>query len=369
MMMMLLLLFFVVVVLLLGVENWIEDKVVWVDSARPWVSRILRRGHENRHQTTRKRTHDRRMDDRISPLGHFLNENVMLRLAIPFMLACLASTYTLTRDGGELMTRIISQYPLFFSKNEEKSKIEVLYLIGLTPCWMIMFGIIVSSGMYYGFDRWSYIYVCFPMALVYVLFPWAFGLGTRSTEDNQLDYYLKANIWLGILSYVGSFYWTHYFYTLLGAKYTFDSPPAHRLNDVPIPMYFAAHAYFCFYHTLTNMLIRRVRNSDLFKRSDENHRLLLNASFIGLIAYITAFMETKTIEGFEYWEFENREKALVVGSCVYMIYFIVSFPMFLRVDESAARWTTSEVLMDSLGCCMLVTIMLDWWKLIFGAVY
>ena len=48
-------------------------------------------------------------------------------------------------------------------------------------------------------------YVCFPMAFVYILFPWAFGLGAPSTKGNQLDYYLKANIWLGILSYVGSF--------------------------------------------------------------------------------------------------------------------------------------------------------------------
>ena len=49
-------------------------------------------------------------------------------------------------------------------------------------------------------------YVCFPMAFVLsILFPWAFGLGAPSTKGNQLDYYLKANIWLGILSYVGSF--------------------------------------------------------------------------------------------------------------------------------------------------------------------
>ena len=193
---------------------------------------------------------------------------------------------------------------------------------------MVMFGIIISSGMYYGFDCWSYIYVCFPMAFVYVLLPWAFGLGAK---DNQLDYYLKANIWLGILSYVGSFYWTHYFYTLLGARYTFDSPPAHRLNDVPIPMYFGAHAYFCFYHMLTNLLIRRVRNSQLFQRSDENH------SFVErhLSAHHTLrLLETKTIEGFvlgirETGESFGRWKLRLHD----LLYRFIS--MFLRVDESA----------------------------------
>ena len=32
-------------------------------------------------------------------------------------------------------------------------------------------------------------------------------------------YYIKANVWIWILSYVGNFYWTHHFYNLLGAKY------------------------------------------------------------------------------------------------------------------------------------------------------
>ena len=62
-------------------------------------------------------------------------------------------------------------------------------------------------------------------------------------------------------------------------------------------------------------------------------KLGLNMLFIGFLAYTTAFMETKTIEGFDYWEFQNRDRALLVGSVVYMIYFIVSFPKFLQVDE------------------------------------
>ncbi len=36
------------------------------------------------------------------------------------------------------------------------------------------------------------------------------------------------------------------------------------LNGVPIPMYFATHFYFCFYHTLSNMALRKVVLYSLF---------------------------------------------------------------------------------------------------------
>ncbi len=39
----------------------------------------------------------------------------------------------------------------------------------------------------------------------------------------------QANLWIAILSFIGNYLWTHYFYKLLGAAYTFK---AWRLNDV-----------------------------------------------------------------------------------------------------------------------------------------
>lgn len=40
---------------------------------------------------------------------------------------------------------------------------------------------------------------------------------------------LQANLWIAIFSFIGNYFWTHYFYRLLGASYTF---PSWRLNDV-----------------------------------------------------------------------------------------------------------------------------------------
>lgn len=56
-----------------------------------------------------------------------------------------------------------------------------------------------------------------------------------------------------------------------------------------------------------------------------------------------------------------------VGSLFYAIYFFVSFPMFFRMDEAPSKkWTASEAAFDSLAAGMLVTILLDLWRITFG---
>lgn len=172
-------------------------------------------------------------------------------------------------------------------------------------------------------------------------------------------YVVKANAWIGILSFVGNYIWTHYFYSVLNAKYTFD---AHRLNDVPISMYLMTHAYFMFYHAMTNSILRKIKTSyekDVF-------RDVFYATVVAALAYMTAFMETLTICAFPYWEFTNRNMAYTLGSAFYGIYFIVSFPMFLMVDEDVTTakgkkntYSMWRVVWESLGSCMLVTLLLD----------
>lgn len=48
---------------------------------------------------------------------------------------------------------------------------------------------------------------------------------------------------------------------------------------------------------------------------------------------------------FPYYTFVDRSKMYSVGSLFYAIYFFVSFPMFIRIDEDpqARRWSLGEV--------------------------
>jgi cycloeucalenol cycloisomerase len=58
-----------------------------------------------------------------------------------------------------------------------------------------------------------------------------------------------------------------------------------------------------------------------------------------------------------------------VGSLFYAIYFFVSFPLFFIMDEqSRPKWTASRAALDSLAAGMLVTILLDFWRLAIGSI-
>ena len=42
---------------------------------------------------------------------------------------------------------------------------------------------------------------------------------------------MQANVWVAIFGYVGNYFWTHYFFVVLGAIYTF---PSYKINHVSI---------------------------------------------------------------------------------------------------------------------------------------
>ena len=88
-------------------------------------------------------------------------------------------------------------------------------------------------------------------ALPCVVLPWLLEPKADRAKPLEKRYWVKANIWIAILSFIGNYLWTHYFYTILGAAYTF---PSWRLNDVrpclqqngmPAPNTSACSGYMC----------------------------------------------------------------------------------------------------------------------------
>lgn len=183
-------------------------------------------------------------------------------------------------------------------------------------------------------------------------------------------HWFKANVWIAIFSHIGNYFWTHYFFNLLGASYTF---PAHLLNGVPVALYLMTHAYFCFYHALANVVLRRVERA--LVGASLPRRKLARAVVVFALAYATAYGETLTIAHFPYYTFVDRSKMYTVGSLFYAIYFWVSFPLFMRIDEhewgtpaARRRWSVGNVALDALAAGMLVTILLDAWRLAVGGI-
>ena len=261
------------------------------------------------------------------------------------------------------------------SSNPSKYHAEV-FILKVSACWIASVGVVIALGTYEWWGRWGYMAYCVTCASPYVLVPLfaplagdvVRGKGARgkggvaavSVKPLGERYIFKANLWIAVFSFIGNYWYTHYFYGVLNAEYTFD---AHRLNDVPIALYFMTHAYFMFYHVLSNCALRKTRAA--FK--NDQRRFFFECALVAVMAYSTAFMESLTICGFPYYSFKDRDMAYTLGSAFYGIYFLVSFPMFLAIDENAKRKKTyAATFWEAMGSGMAVLCLLDFVRLRLG---
>nr|CAB3460100.1 unnamed protein product [Digitaria exilis] len=250
---------------------------------------------------------------------------------------------------------------------------EAFFLL-YTPFWLTLcLGIVVPFKLYERFTELEYLILGLVSTVPAFFIP-LFLVGKADSVRSLKDrYWVKlnlkhilssqANIWIIIFSYVGNYFWTHYFFTVLGASYTF---PSWRMNNVPHTTFLLTHACFLFYHMASNMTLRRLRHST--SHLPQSVRWLFEAAWILALSYFIAYLETLAIANFPYYEFVDRDIMYKVGSLFYAIYFFVSFPMFSRIDETDEKWNLSRVAVDSLGAAMLVTIILDLWRIFLGPI-
>jgi cycloeucalenol cycloisomerase len=277
------------------------------------------------------------------------------------LLALLANTLTLRPDFKTVQAWLPPK------SNAAKREFEI-YALLYTIVWIAVFAMVILWQVYEKFTADSYLQLCLPLAAPFLLQPIFFPLKSERALPLFLRYSFKANVWLAIFSFVGNYWYTHYFYSVLKAEYTF---PAHRLNDVPIALFFATHFYFVTYHTFSNIILRRIETRYLPGLA----RTVFFWTAVCVFSYFTAFMETLTISNFPYYRFEDRNMAYKIGSAFYGLYFLVSFPMFYRIDEKVGQTdkgavvvphTLFQTIMEALGTSMLVLILLDAGRLFQG---
>ncbi|KAL2934463.1 Cycloeucalenol cycloisomerase [Bienertia sinuspersici] len=257
-----------------------------------------------------------------------------------------------------------SKTNLWLSSNPSKRWGEMFFLL-YTPFWLTLcLGIVVPFKLYENFKELEYLLLAMISAVPSFVIPMLF-VGTADEGIPLKDrYWLKASVWIVIFSYVGNYFWTHYFFKVLGASYTF---PSWRMNDVPHTTFLLTHVCFIFYHVASNMTLRRLRYA--LASLPEKIRWLMEGAWILALSYFIAYLETIAIANFPYYEFVDREAMYKVGCLFYAIYFFVSFPMFLRIDEKPGdKWDLARVAVDALGAAMLVTIILDLWRIFLGPI-
>lgn len=248
------------------------------------------------------------------------------------------------------------------SLNAAKREFEI-FALGYSVLWISVFAVVIIQQQYESFDESSYMVLCTSLASPLLLQPILFPMPSERNCPFFSRYSLKANVWIAVFSFIGNYWYTHYFYSVLGATYTF---PSWRLNNVPIPLYFATHFYFVTYHTFSNMLLRKIETC--YRKSFMRSLLFWTAVFT--FSYFTAFMETLTISSFPYYGFKDRFMAYTVGSAFYGVYFLFSFPIFYRLDKDLSptrpAHTLQSTVMEVFGTSMLVLSSLDLCRLWLG---
>lgn len=126
----------------------------------------------------------------------------------------------------------------FVAEHKSKAFGEKLVLL-YSPFWIGMMIIVVIRKWYETFSPNDYLLFSIGLALPCLALP----LIMADSEEKRIPlfqrYAVKANVYILIVGYLGNYFYTHYFYKVLGVKYTGPVAPGVGidLNGVPLCMY------------------------------------------------------------------------------------------------------------------------------------
>lgn len=216
--------------------------------------------------------------------------------------------------------------------------------------------VVVIRKWYEDFRPFDYFLIGLGLSLPCLIAPLILA-GKRERNSPPLQrYIIKANIFIAIVSYIGNHFNTHYFYNVLGVRYTGPLGPGRgwEINRVPVSMYLMTHVYFMTYHILVTPLLRVVRTS--FRSSSPSQYIAMGV-FVIVAAFLMAFAETWTISSFPYYTYPDRYHMLTMGSVFYGTFFVVTFPWFARLDEDSLKlWSVRKVIVEALAAMMTVLL-------------
>ena len=257
----------------------------------------------------------------------------------------------------------VHQGGYWFSKNPSKAWAEKFFLYYLPFFFAINAGKQVFGWMNVG-TFWHIVQnvlMLAPLYLVPMLIRDESALGRKWHET----YWFKANLWIFIFAFFATYFFTEYFFDVLGMIYYFPQVTVFfdsallgsGTQKAPLGVYFSGAAFFVVYHNLAIICMRRIRTSRL------NVGSIVWVLIVIASALFFAWAETRlgaTDKNAPYFAYQDLAWMLKYGSVFYACYFLVSFPMFYRLDEGAdENWPLSKVCIDALATSMMVFFLLD----------
>ena len=98
-----------------------------------------------------------------------------------------------------------------------------MFCLKYSACWIASVGVVIATSAYESFGRWGYLAYCGACAAPAILYPLLYPCDAEAKKPIDERYIVKANVWIAIFSFIGNYWYTHYFYAVLKAEYTFLS--------------------------------------------------------------------------------------------------------------------------------------------------
>lgn len=255
----------------------------------------------------------------------------------------------------------------WWSSDPSKAAAERFYLV-YSPIWMALMGIVMLTGMYRQWSDAGFMLFGLGLAAPLVLVPYLTPSAADARKPIWQTAWFRFNVWIAIFVFIGSYFFTHYFFDVVGMWYGFPTTwnlQAELVGDsertVPLFLYPVTQAYFMTYHVGATVLYRWLGTRFALGRPAK-------IAVIAMLAYVVAFAETffMAIPALsDVFSYADRSRMLLYGSMFYGSFFVISIPVFARIDEPKP-WTLGQTIMSALGVSMAVFIVLDVWAKLLG---
>jgi cycloeucalenol cycloisomerase len=239
------------------------------------------------------------------------------------------------------------------------------FLLAQTPVWVgAVAAVVLSDALATWGDPQLAAFSCALAAI-----PWLGPLWLRRRGGpDPVPWALRFNVWVAIVVVIGSYFWSHYFFDLMGMVYGFRAEvhlEAAGLGkpggDVPLFLYPLTHAYFVTYFVAMVAAARRVQRA-------VGGAWPITWVAVVTLSYAMAFAETlgMAIEPMRpYFHYRDNDRMLLWGSIPYGLVFVGALPLALRCARDP-RTPWPEVLASALAAGMLGLVTLDVWAQLVG---
>lgn len=255
----------------------------------------------------------------------------------------------------------------WLSPNPDKAWAE-RWLLGYSVAWMLAVALVIATGWIHTWGDLGYLLFSLALGGAAVVGPWLWpGRPDRGRPVWQC-WWLKLNAWVAVLVLFGTYVGTHYFFDLMGMRYSFpvtwtwQADIGSSTQTVPVFMYPLTQAYFVTYFVAAPIVLRRLHGT---LRLGWPGRALA----VLVLGYGIAWMETFAManDGLAaYFAYADQDKMLRFGSLGYAAYFLVGLPLVIRIDEHGEPWPLSRVLLEAVAACVAILLLLELWAAVVG---